>query len=40
MKHELVHSWITQSGIQDDAIHGREFMKKALEVGTTIDDQP
>ena len=40
LKHELIHIWITQAGIHDDFPHGREFMRKALEVGTTPDDEP
>jgi hypothetical protein len=34
LKHELIHVWKSQMGIKDNAEHGTEFMKKAIEVGT------
>jgi hypothetical protein len=37
--HELVHVWMIQAGVVDNGPHGREFMKKALEVGAYGSDE-
>jgi predicted SprT family Zn-dependent metalloprotease len=33
IRHELIHAWIYQHGIKDDRSHGREWTKKAIELG-------